>query len=125
MADHDRWQSEVLFVGTWMPERGPFLADLVKLGVPLAIYGTRWEKAREWKSLKSFWRGGWIEGDDYARAIQCSRLCLGLLSKGNRDLHTTRSLEIPALGGVLCAERTDEHLALFREGLEAVYWSDP
>jgi spore maturation protein CgeB len=50
---------------------------------------------------------------------------LGLLSKGNRDLTTQRSFEIPYLGGVLCAERTSEHVALYREDFEAVFWSTP
>ena len=40
-------------------------------------------------------------------------LCLGLLSKGNRDLQTTRSLENPYAGGPLCAQRTSERLALY------------
>lgn len=57
-------------------------------------------------------------------AIQCARVNLGLLSHENRDLHTTRSLEIPALGGLLCAERTHEHLALYEEGVEALFWND-
>lgn len=118
------WQSDVLFLGTWMPERGPFLLDLVKLGVPLTIIGTHWQKAPEWPQLKAFWKRGAIYGDDYAYAIQCAKVNLGLLSKGNRDLHTTRSLEIPALGGLLCAERTTEHLAMYSDGIEALYWSD-
>ena len=54
---------------------------------------------------------------------QCSR-GPGLLSKGNRDLHTTRSAEVPHLGGVFCAERTREHEALYLDGKEAVFWSD-
>jgi spore maturation protein CgeB len=47
-----------------------------------------------------------------------------MLSIGNRDLHTHRSVEIPSLGSVLCAERTTEHLQLYSEGAEAVFWND-
>jgi spore maturation protein CgeB len=123
-ADVQRWRTEVLFVGTWMPERGPFLLELLLRGVPLSIFGSRWRKAREWRQLEPAWRGGYLIGDDYARAIQCARVTLGLLSKQNRDLHTTRSLEVPALGGLFCGERTIEHLSLYEEGVEAVFWGD-
>jgi len=57
-------------------------------------------------------------------AIQGAKLCLGLLSKENRDLHTQRSAEIPYAGGLFCAERTSEHRQLYTEGAEAVFWSD-
>lgn len=123
-ADRQQWQSDILFLGTWMPERGPFLLSLIQAGLPLTIRGPNWQKAPEWPLLKPYWKGAAIGGDDYARAIQCARISIGLLSKGNRDLHTTRSMEIPALGGLLCAERTSEHQHLYREGAEAVFWSD-
>jgi len=125
-ADWQKWASEVLFLGTWMPDRGPFLSRLVELGVPLAIYGDRWQKAREWSRLRSHWRGAGLHStDDYAKAIQCAKICLGLLSKGNRDLHTTRSSEIPFLGSLFCAERTSEHMSLYSDGVEAVFWDSP
>ncbi len=120
--DRARWGSDVLFLGTWFPERGPFLRDLVRRGVPLTIRGSNWHRAPEWRDLQPHWRGSGIFGDDYAKAIQCATVCLGLLSKGNRDLHTQRSLEIPALGGLLCAERTTEHSQIYDEGSEAVFW---
>jgi hypothetical protein len=120
--DRDRWNADVLFLGTWFPERGPFLSELVNRGVPLTIRGANWHKAPEWPKLRSSWKGGPLQGDDYAKAIQCAKVNLGLLSKGNRDLHTTRSMEIPALGGLLCAERTAEHLDLYIEGKEALFW---
>jgi spore maturation protein CgeB len=121
--DRERWNAEVLFLGTWFPERGPFFLELVKLDVPLTIRGANWNKAPEWPALQPYWKGGPLQGDDYAKAIQCARVSLGLVSKGNRDLHTTRSLEIPALGGLLCAERTTEHLEMYVEGHEALFWS--
>lgn len=122
--DRARWGSEVLFLGTWFPERGPFLKDLIQRGVPLTIRGPHWQKAPEWPALKPHWAGGAVSGDDYAKAIQCAKVNLGLLSKDNRDQHTTRSLEIPALGALLCAERTIEHTQMYDEGVEALFWSD-
>ncbi|MBY0575269.1 MAG: glycosyltransferase [Gallionellaceae bacterium] len=122
--DHQTWDSEVLFLGTWFPERGSFLLDLIRRGVPLTIRGPNWHKAPEWPQLKNHWKGGAIAGDDYAKAIQCAKVNLGLLSKENRDLHTTRSLEIPALASLLCAERTGEHMTMYSEGKEALFWKN-
>ena len=123
--DHARWDSEVVFVGTWMPERGPFMTELIERGVPLTIYGGRWQRAPEWPRLQSAWKGPATTTDDeYARAIQCAKICLGLLSKGNRDLQTGRTFEVPSLGSVLCAERTTEHQQLYCEGEEAVFWAN-
>lgn len=124
-AQRTQFTSEVAFVGTWMPERGPFLVKLLSAGVPLSIWGNRWEKAPEWPQLASSWCGPSLETkEDYAAAILGAKINLGLLSRGNRDLHTTRSMEIPALGGLLCAERTSEHLKLYDDGREAVFWND-
>jgi spore maturation protein CgeB len=122
--DRRRFPHEVLFIGTWMPERGPFLQALLRAGVPLAIYGNDWRKAPEWPALRPVWQGPAIYGDDYLKAIQLAKVSLGLLSKGNRDLHTTRTFEIPYCGGLLCAQRTSEHLQLYQEDIEAVYWDD-
>lgn len=117
------YRREVAFIGTWMPERGPFFARLVELGIRPSIVGDRWERAPEWPALRPFFEGGFTKSDDeYALRIQCARVSLGLLSVGNRDQHTTRSMEIPALGGLLCAQRTPEHLALYEDGAEAVFW---
>jgi len=122
--DHARFDSEAVFVGTWMPERGPFLARLIERGVPLRIYGDRWEKAAEYPILQPHIAGGSVVGDDYAKALQGSKIAIGLLSKGNEDLHTQRSLEVPAMGVLLCAERTSDHMDMYEDGVEAVFWDD-
>jgi len=116
----------VAFIGTWMryEKRDEFLLELVAQGVPISIWGDRWEKSPHFAKLKSYWRGNALRGRDYVAAIQGSKLCLGMLSKGNRDLHTQRSLEVPFAGGLFCAERTTEHQELYKEGAEAVFWSD-
>ena len=124
-ADKNKWNSDIAFIGTWMPERGPFLARLIELGVPLVLHGDRWQKDEQWPTLKKAWKGPSLDGDDYVKAIQSAKICLGLLSKGNRDQHTTRSVEIPYIGSLLCAERTGEHLMMYDEDSEAVFWSNP
>jgi spore maturation protein CgeB len=123
-ADRAAWASQVVFVGTWMPERGPFMARLLERGVPLSIWGDRWHKAREWRQIKHVWRGPSLYNEDYNHAIQAARICLGLLSEANRDSHTQRSAEIPAMGGLFCAKRTTEHERMYRDRQEAVFWND-
>jgi len=124
-SDLEKWSNQFVFVGTWMPERGPFMLDLIRRNVPIAIYGNSWNRAREWPAIKQSWRGPARDApDEYALTIQCAKICLGLLSKGNRDFHTTRSMEIPYLGSLFLAERTPEHQFLYREDQEAVFWSN-
>jgi len=122
----ENFSSEVVFIGTWMRGEGrdQFVLDLLRRGIPVSIWGQRWEKSPLWAHLKACYRGGNLSGRDYVAAIQGAKVCLGMLSKGNRDLHTTRTMEIPYAGGVLCAERTSEHMELYAEGVEAVFWRD-
>ena len=47
-TDRVKWAADVSFVGTWMPERGPFMSRLVERGVSLKIRGNRWSRAAEW-----------------------------------------------------------------------------
>ena len=120
-----KWGSEVLFAGTAFAERGPFFVELIQLGVPLTIYGNSWQDMKEWKIIEPYWKGPDLDTPyTYSTAILASKVTLGLLSSENRDLHTTRSMEIPSLGRLFCASRTREHLALYKEGEEAVFWSN-
>jgi hypothetical protein len=123
-AERRAWASEVVFIGTWFPERGPFIRTLIEAGVPMSIYGNRWKTSPEWPAIAPYFRSEAVYGEDYVKVIQCSKIAIGLLSKANRDQHTTRSNEIPAIGTLLCAERTEEHLAMYREGEEAVFFDD-
>ncbi len=122
--DLARYSSQIAFVGTWMPERGPFMRRLVERGLPLRIYGPRWRKAREYDRLRPYVTLGGLDGANYVKAIRGAKIALGLMSKGNEDLYTTRSLEIPAIGTLLCAERTSEHLEMYEDGEEAVFFDD-
>jgi spore maturation protein CgeB len=122
----DFYRSDVAFIGTWMRKenRDYFLLHLINRGLNVSIWGDRWHKSPIWNKLQKNWRGSSLSGKDYTMAIQGAKISIGLLSKGNRDLHTRRSMEIPYAGGLLCAERTTEHLQLYQEDKEAVFWDN-
>lgn len=122
-SDLERFGSPVSFVGTWFPERGAFMQTLLDRGVPLKIIGARWHKAENYRHLKPYLVDGYLSPEDYAGALASAEISIAMLSKGNADVSTSRSIEIPSMGGLLCAERTDEHLGLYKEGVEAIFWS--
>ncbi|RZM22990.1 MAG: glycosyltransferase family 1 protein, partial [Pedobacter sp.] len=121
----DIFHADAVFVGTWMrhENRHIFLRRLLDADVKVRIWGGRWNKCGDTALLKECWTRKWATGRDYVHAVAGAKVSLGLLSKGNRDLHTRRSVEIPFAGGVLCAERTSEHSLMYKENEEAVFWS--
>lgn len=123
--DQGRYGSDVSFIGTWMPERGPFVCGLLDAGVAIRIFGGNWHKAPEYERLKHAIVIPHLLGDeDYVRAIQYAKIALGFVSIANKDFHTGRSTEVPSIGTLLCAMRTDQHMELYREDQEAVFWDD-
>lgn len=115
----------VAFTGTMIPgeKRDDFLLELLNAGLPLRLFGSRWERSRHWPSLSRAHHGQSLSGKAYAQSLGSAAISLGLLSHKNRDLITTRTLEVPACGGLLCAERTSEHQLLYEQGRDAVFWS--
>jgi spore maturation protein CgeB len=123
-ADRKMLGSEVVFVGTFMPERGPFMRRLLDRGVPLRIFGPRWEKAAEYPRIRHAVTPRFQSDEAYVKIVSGAKIGLALLSEANQDLHTTRSLEIPSIGTLLCAPRTSDHEVLYRDGVEACFFDN-
>ena len=111
------------FVGQWEPERADSIRALARAGIPVRVWGYTWERMHDVPSGLLL-ENQPVWGDDYAKTVCAFDINLCFLRKVNRDLQTTRSIEIPACGGFLLAERTNEHLRLFKEGKEAEFFSD-
>ena len=121
VEDRENYGSEVAFPGTYERERGESLAFLATQGIPVRVWGGGWSRlASRYPSLRI--EGEPVLGELYAKAINAAKIVLCFLRKVNRDRQTARSVEIPACGAFMLAERTEEHQALFREGVEAVYF---
>lgn len=113
------FRAEVAFVGTWIRGEGrdEFLLALIDRGLDSAIWDDLWQKSPNRSRLRAHWRGPGLAGRDDVVAIQGAKLALGvLLSGSNRNLHTRQSVETPYAGGLLCAEKTTRHRAMYRGG---------
>lgn len=114
---------DVCFVGSFEKERFESIKFLAQNGIKINLWGQTWAfLANKYENIT--FMGGELYDEEYAKIFACSKISLNFLRKKNRDLHTSRSIEIPACKGFMIAERTDEHKLLFTENEEAVYFSD-
>ena len=119
--------ADVSFVGTYEAARAASMLHLARNGVVVRVWGDGWTgRAPAHPNLR-------IEGRamvnlpgtlNYTKAVAASRINLCFLRKLNRDQHTSRTFEIPAIGGFMLAERTPQHQALYAEDQEAVFFDD-
>jgi len=124
LSDEERasYGAEVGFVGAFEEERAEMLYGLAEAGIPVSIRGPEWSRFFDKTHPNLRVVSEWVDDEAYPRVVNATRINLGFLRKANRDLQTTRSIEIPACRGFMLAERTEEHQRLFREGIEAEFF---
>lgn len=114
-----RFQSDVVVVGGADADRLRDLAPLAGAGnIALALYGGYWARDPRFAPHAR----GFAVGREYRLALGGARIALCLVRRANRDGHAMRSFEIPACGAFMLAERTEEHLAVFRDGEDAAFF---
>ena len=125
LSDSERIElgGDVGFIGFWEEERCKSILYLVDHGVKVKVFGdAKWNNYANYSPNLTIMRR-FLGEEDYCKSLHAFRISLCFLRKMNFDTQTTRSVEIPACGGFMMAERTDEHLALFKEDKEAAYFS--
>ena len=121
----DVFASDVTFVGHCQPAYVEPIRILAEQGFDVRVWGPNWPRF----AARNAWarpvvRGDGLWGADYPMALRHAKISLCLLSKRIAETATTRTFEIPAARGFMLAERTPQHKTLFREGEEAVFFSD-
>lgn len=122
--EQKRFHCDVSFIGAFERERAESIMFLADHGIKVDIWGSQlWREFCDSHPNLAF-RGTELINEDYCKALSGSRISLCFLRKVNKDLQTTRSVEIPACGSFMLAERTTEHQEMFREDEEAVFFSN-
>lgn len=123
--EHSWLKADVGFIGSFERSRAEDIEYLAQQGIGVRVWGNGWGV------FKSKERALIVEGRAlvntkrdclYSKGISATKINLAFLRKANRDLQTDRSIEIPACGGFMIAEYSEEHAALFEENKEAVFF---
>lgn len=117
-----RLGGDIGFIGSFEQDRLDAMLSLAERGMRVRVWGNGWDRTRNVHPNLMI-EGRALLGDDFALACGAFKINLAFLRKANRDQQTTRSVEIPACGGFMLAERTPEHESLFTEGVEAEFFS--
>ena len=124
-SDKKKYGGSIGFVGAWERDRAKQILAIADAGFKVRWWGG-WDGKKSWidkhPNLRYEYTALW--GTDYVKAINSFDINLCFLRKINRDLQTQRTMEIPASGGFMLAERSSEHSKLFIEGLEVDFFSN-
>ena len=119
---------EASFIGNYSKHKSLFLGYLkgVYPQLDLKIWGGTWRGIQN--ELKGAVMGIGIHGDMYVDAINTSTINIALLSEqvkgaSTGDRITSRTFHIPASGGFMLHQRTDELLSYFEEDKEVACFS--
>jgi len=117
--------NRVAFVGLGEKYRERIIQNLLDNQINVALAGHKWNSFvnRNRKSPFLDFKGTSLWNQNYVSLISSSYFALGLLSKNFPELHTTRTLEIPACGTALLTEKNEETSAIFSDQ-QAIFYKN-
>ena len=124
LKEKKKLQSDIIFIGTWFPSKGKFFKKLYDKGLKFKIYGGQWNKDKFFNRLKNRITLGHVDRTLYSKLIYCSKIAIGLTNEENMDDISERTIEIPAIGTLLCTNKTKTHQKILIENKEAIFFKD-
>ena len=120
-----RSEPEVLracFVGFCAASRLKVVEALKQAKVPLDVYGKGWKgKIQPSSTLRLFEP---VYNEEYWRVLRTYRVQLNMLRLHNLGNHNMRTFEVPAVGGIMLTQRSDEQAEFFKVSEEIFDFSN-
>ncbi len=116
--ENARFRCDIAFIGGADADRVAFFEAVLETlspklpAVSLGLYGGYWAL---YPRLRGYARG-FALGRDYRLAVSGAKIVVNVVRRANRDGHVMRTFEVPACGGFMLAERTEEHEEIFPAG---------
>jgi spore maturation protein CgeB len=109
------------FLGNPDVARGIFLMKLAEKGIELDVYGNSWNKFVNHSNITIFTP---VYGDDFWLTLRKYRVQLNLDRPHTFATHNMRSFEVPGVGGIQLAPKTNDHATYFEPGKEIFLYED-
>ena len=119
--EREQYESDLMFAGGADRDRIAALVPFIEAGFRVRLYGGYWEKdGRTAPAARGF-----LDLTGLRRAVAAAKVCLCLVRRANRDGHSMRSFELPAMGACMLVEESEDHRQLFGTDGDAVaYFRD-
>lgn len=112
----------VCFIGNPDEHRVGALKLLANEGLKIDVFGIGWDRC--FVNDANISVHGPVFGLDMQKALRRYRVQLNFFRPHNRNSHNMRTFEVPAVGGIMLAPQSREHLEFFEDGKEAFFYSD-
>ena len=114
--------SDFFFAGAADRARVPYIAAALHAGFDVALHGINWERYRATRQITR----GQADLATLRSGIAGCGVALCLVRHENRDGHSMRTFEVPAVGACMVVEDTVEHRDIFgAEGDCVMYFRNP
>jgi len=103
--------SDLFFAGTGTAKRAPYIQAAIEAGFRVRLHGIYWDRFDGTRAISR----GQADIPTLRQAIASCKVALCLVRHENRDGHSMRSFEVPAVGACMVVEDTEEHRQIFGE----------
>jgi hypothetical protein len=112
-------ESDLFFAGTGTAERAAYIQAAIAAGFRLRLHGIYWDRFAGTRGVSR----GQADIPTLRAATASCKVALCLVRHENRDGHSMRSFEVPAVGACMVVEDTEEHRQIFgADGIRILYF---